>query len=83
MLENRNREIDDYKQKCQKYEITIMELRNYENLINDHENKLALLNQELLRLNEILKDKDEEVHAYRQKEYKLNQQIKEQREWEF
>lgn len=51
MLENRNREIDDYKQKCQKYEITIMELRNYENLINDHENKLALLNQELLRLN--------------------------------
>jgi len=28
-----------------------MELRNYENLISDHENKLALLNQELLRLN--------------------------------
>jgi hypothetical protein len=30
-----------------------------------------------------LKDKDEEVHTFRQREYKLNQQIKEQREWEF
>ena len=40
-----------------------MELRNYENLINDHEKKLALLNQELLRLNEILKDKDERDYA--------------------
>ena len=58
MLENRNREIEDYKQKCQKYEITIMELRNCENLINDYENKLALTNQEFIRLNEILKDKD-------------------------
>jgi hypothetical protein len=36
-----------------------MELRNYENMITDHENKLALLNQELLRLNELLRDKDE------------------------
>jgi hypothetical protein len=53
-----------------------MELRNYENLINDHEKKLALLNQELLRLNEILKDKDEEIHNFKQKEYRLNQQIK-------
>lgn len=35
-----------------------MELRNYENIINDNENKLALLNQELFRLNEILREKD-------------------------
>ena len=56
-----------------------MELRNYENLINDHEKKLALLNQELLGLNEILKDKDEEIHNFKQREYRLNQQIKEQK----
>lgn len=41
--------------KTQKQEIIIMELRNYENLLTDHENKLALLNQELLRLNELLR----------------------------
>jgi hypothetical protein len=44
-----------------------MELRNYENIISDHENKLALLNQELIRLNEILRDKNEENAAYRQR----------------
>lgn len=35
-----------------------MELRNYQNLISDYENRLALVNQELIRLNELLKDKD-------------------------
>jgi hypothetical protein len=45
LLDNRARELEDYKQRCQKYEITVMELRNYENLITDHENKLVLLNQ--------------------------------------
>lgn len=45
MLENRNREIEDYRQKCQKFEISLMELRNYENVIADNENKIVLLNQ--------------------------------------
>ena len=45
MLENRNREVDDYRQKCQKYEISLMELKNYENIIADSENKIILLNQ--------------------------------------
>ena len=60
-----------------------MELRNYENLIADHENKLALLNQELLRLNELLREKDDENSLYRQKEFKLTQQLKLLQEWEF
>lgn len=79
LLDNRNREIDDYKQRCQKYQITIMELRNYENLINDHENRIALLNQQLIRLNEILKEKDDDLQGARQKEQKLSVQLKEQK----
>ena len=79
LLDNRGREIDDYKQKCQKYEITIMELKNYENVISDHENKLALLNQELIRLNEILREKEEQNAGFRQREQKLNQQLGQQR----
>lgn len=58
MLENRNREIDDYRQKCQKYEISLMELKNYENALSDQENKIILLNQELMRLNEVLKQRE-------------------------
>jgi hypothetical protein len=45
LLENRNREIADLKQKCQKYEISLMELKNCENVIADNENKIVLLNQ--------------------------------------
>jgi len=37
--------MDDLRQKCQKYEIAIMEYRNYENVIADNENKIVLLNQ--------------------------------------
>lgn len=59
-----------------------MELRNYENLLTDHENKLALLNQELLRLNELLREKDDENSNYRQKEFKTSQQLKLLQDWE-
>lgn len=82
-LENRYHEIEDYKQKCQRYEILVMELRNNENLIIDSEKKLNMLNQELMRLNEILKDKEEENQAFRQREQKLNNKLKEQKEWEY
>lgn len=67
MLENRNREIEDYRQKCQKYEISLMELKNYENVISDQENKIILLNQELMRLNEVLKQREEEIQGYKQR----------------
>lgn len=53
-----------------------MELRNYENIINDYENKLALSSQELLRLNELLREKEDDLNAYKQREFKLNQQLK-------
>jgi hypothetical protein len=35
-----------------------MELKNYENVISDNENKIILLNQELMRLRDILTKKD-------------------------
>jgi chromosome segregation ATPase len=83
LLDNRAREVEELRQRAQKQEITIMELRNYENLIADHENRLALLNQELLRLNELLRQKDEDNGVLKQKEFKLAQQLKQLQEWEF
>ena len=81
MAENRNREIDDLRQKIQRYEISLMELRNYENMIADFENKIALLNQELLRLNEVLKAKEEQLHDFKQREFRLSQKLKQQDQW--
>lgn len=50
-MNNRDADIENYKQRCQKYEIEIMELRNNENIISDLENKVTLLASELNRLN--------------------------------
>lgn len=83
MLENRNRQIEDYKQKIQKYEISLMQLRNYENVIADNENKIILVNQELLRLNEVLRNKEDDLQSTRQRENRLKQQIHEQKEWQY
>ena len=44
-----------------------MEYKNYENIIADNENKIVLLNQELIRLNEVLKQKEEEIHGFKQR----------------
>lgn len=44
-----------------------MELRNYENVISDNENKIVLLNQELMRVREVLSKKDLEIQDYKQK----------------
>lgn len=83
IIDNKNREIDDYRQKCQKYEISLMELRNYENVIADNENKIVLLNQEVLRLNDVLTRKNDDLENWKQRDFKLNQQLKAQQEWEY
>lgn len=44
-----------------------MELRNYENVISDNENKIVLLNQELMRVREVLSKKDLEIQDYKQR----------------
>lgn len=82
LLENRNREIDDYKQRIQKMEIQVMELRNYESILTENENKIAMLSQEMLRLNQVLGSKEDELSNLRQQLQRLNQQLKEQGEWE-
>lgn len=38
-------------------EIQVMELRNYEGMLNENENKIAMLSQEMLRLNQVLAGK--------------------------
>lgn len=37
----------------------------------------------MYRLNDILKQKQDELESFRQREYKLQQQLKEQQQWEF
>ena len=82
-IEYKNRELEEYRQRCQKYEITVMELKRSESAIDDLNGKVAIMAQEISRLNEMLRQKQEEIDAGRQREYKLQQQMKEQQQWEF
>lgn len=59
-----------------------MELRNYEGMLADNENKIAMLSQEMLRLNQVLGGKEDELSNLRQTVQRLTQQLKEQAEWE-
>ena len=42
-----------------------------------------LINQELLRLNEVLRDREDQIQNQRNAEFKLQQQLKQLQEWEF
>lgn len=81
-LEYKNRELDDAKRRLKEFEVTILELRRHESTIRELESKLTMITQEMHRLNELLRQKQDELEAGRQKEFKLQQQIKEQSQWE-
>ena len=55
-----------------------MELRNYENIINEHENKLAVLSNELIRLTDLLRNRDDDIQNYKKREYDFTLKLKEQ-----
>ena len=61
-LNYKNRENGELKNKLSKLEITIRELREREALIIEYENKIALLSQEVERLNSLLKRKGDEIN---------------------
>ena len=63
-------------------QIQVMQLRNYEGMLAQNENKVAMLSQEMLRLNQVLGGKEDELSNLRQTVQRLNQQMKEQAEWE-
>ena len=60
-----------------------MELRQNQSLLGDYESKIALITQELQRMNEVLKDKEQQLQAQRNNEFKLSQELKKLQEWEF
>jgi hypothetical protein len=45
MVSNKNNEIQEIKQKCQEYEISLMEMKNYEQEMGELESKVGLLSQ--------------------------------------
>jgi hypothetical protein len=44
-----------------------MELRNNEHVISELENKLAMVSNELMRLNELLRSRDDDIQSYKKR----------------
>ena len=82
-LEYKNRELEDMRQKVQRTDITIMELRSNLTQIPEFESKITLMSQEMMRLNEVLAGKQEELENLRRREHQLQGKLKEQSQWEF
>lgn len=59
-----------------------MEMNRAENKLEDYENKLALISPEMMRLNELVKTKQEEIDMYKLREHNLSQKMKDQERWE-
>lgn len=82
MLSNRSVEVNDMRQKCQQYEIELMEMKNYEQRMGEFESKISVLSQELVRLNEVLRDREDSIQGYKKQEYELTLKLKQQTEWQ-
>lgn len=44
-----------------------MELRNNEHVISELENKLAMVSNELMRLNELLRSRDDDIQSFKKR----------------
>ena len=56
-LEYKNRELEEGRGKLQRLEIQVLEMQSSLGQMTEYENQLAMLSQEMLRLNELIKAK--------------------------
>ena len=75
MLDYRNHEIDEWRKKYNSLEVTIVELRSSQGKLFEYENKIALLSQEIERLQSMMKLRNEEIDEWKHKFYDLHTKV--------
>ena len=76
ILEHRNHEIDEWRKKYSSLEVTIIELRSSQGKLFEYENKIALLSQEIERLQSMMKLRNEEIDEWKHKFYDLHAKVR-------
>ena len=61
LLRNKQQEVEDYKTRHSRLEQSIVEYRTIETKLRDYEGKVAMLTQEIERLTNLLRAKNDEV----------------------
>ena len=82
MMRGKSDEIEQWKVRCSKYEISISEYRSYDNKLKDYENRIALLSQEIERLNSMLKTRSQDIEYWKTKYSQLEYSIYQYRDYE-
>ena len=59
-----------------------MEMKNCHQHIGELESKVSVLSQELVRVNEVLRDKEDTIQGHKKLEYELSLRLKQQTEWQ-
>lgn len=59
-----------------------MEMKNCHQHIGELESKVSVLSQELVRMNELLRDKEDAIQIHKKLEYEFSLKIKQQTEWQ-
>jgi uncharacterized small protein (DUF1192 family) len=77
VLRQRAEEIDNWKSRYSKIEISITEYKGLEGRLREYENRIALLSQEIERLNGVLKSRADEIEQWRVNYSKLEITINE------
>jgi DNA repair exonuclease SbcCD ATPase subunit len=77
VLRQRAEEIDNWKSRYSKIEISITEYKGLEGRLREYENRIALLSQEIERLNGVLKARADEIEQWRVNYSKLEITINE------
>ena len=77
ILENKNQEFNRLKSDLSRLEIQNAELREDQNKLHEYENKVVMISQETMRLNELLRSRQEDIDNLRSNESKLNQKLAE------
>lgn len=64
VIKSRNDELEQWKQKNGKLELQIVNIRQLEAKLAEYENRIALMSQEIERLNYQIKGRSEEIGTY-------------------
>ena len=65
MLRTKDDELYSFRSRYEQLEVSSREMGGYKSRLSEYENKLALLSQEVERLNSMLRNKDDEIYGLR------------------
>lgn len=82
LLRGKEQEVNDSRIKLSKLETNINEFRNIQLQLNEYENKIALMTQEIDRLNNLIKDRNQDISTLENQKLQLHTLVNQYKNYE-